>query len=159
MNLTARVRYGAGRGGFSHARPHPYNGPGGLFGSDPLPAPVQGESPLIPWTGPGFSPPVLKGTRLGNGRGRGQGQGSLKNPPCPRPFSGAGRGVGPGARVFRGAGGPVTNTIDRYLINPNTKYTIVDYLLNNKLWNQARNILNAWTLTMSNLLRSNTTHY
>jgi len=27
----ARVRYGAGRGGFSLARPRPYNGPGGLF--------------------------------------------------------------------------------------------------------------------------------
>jgi len=27
----SRVRYGAGRGGFSLARPHPYNGPGGLF--------------------------------------------------------------------------------------------------------------------------------
>jgi len=49
--------------------------------------------------------------------------------------------------------------LDRYLIDPNTKYTIVDYLLNNRLWNQARNILNAWTLTMSNLLRSNTTHH
>jgi len=25
------VRYGAGRGGFSLARPHPYTGPGGVF--------------------------------------------------------------------------------------------------------------------------------
>jgi len=49
--------------------------------------------------------------------------------------------------------------LDRYLIDPNTKYTIVDYLLNNGLWNQARNILNAWTLTMSNLLKTNTTHH
>jgi len=48
--------------------------------------------------------------------------------------------------------------LDRYLIDPNTKYTIVDCLLNNRLWNQARNILNAWTLTMSNQLRSTTTH-
>jgi len=30
--------------------------------------------------------------------------------PCPGPFSGVGRGVGQGARVFRGPGGPVTNT-------------------------------------------------
>jgi len=29
--LVSRVRYGAGRGGFSLARPRPYNGPGGLF--------------------------------------------------------------------------------------------------------------------------------
>jgi len=49
--------------------------------------------------------------------------------------------------------------LGRYLIDPNTKYTIVDYLLNNKLWNQARNILNAWTLNMSNFVRSNTTHH
>jgi len=28
---TVRVRYGAERGGFSLARPRPYNGPGGLF--------------------------------------------------------------------------------------------------------------------------------
>ena len=48
--------------------------------------------------------------------------------------------------------------VDRYLIHPNTKYTIVNYLLNNGLWNHARNILNMWTLTISNLLRSNTTH-
>jgi len=29
--IYSRVRYGAGRGGFSLARPRPYNGPGGLF--------------------------------------------------------------------------------------------------------------------------------
>ena len=49
--------------------------------------------------------------------------------------------------------------LDSYLIDPNTKYTIVDYLLNNSLWNQPRNILNAWRLTMSNQLRSTTTHH
>ena len=44
--------------------------------------------------------------------------------------------------------------LDRRLLDSNTKYTIVDFLLNNRLWNQAGNILNAWTLTMSNLLKS-----
>ena len=53
-------------------------GRGGYFGGDPPPAPGRGESPLIPWMGPRFSPPVLTGTRVGNGRGRGQGQGTVK---------------------------------------------------------------------------------
>jgi len=30
--------------------------------------------------------------------------------PCAGPFRGAGRGVGPGASVFQGPEGPVTNT-------------------------------------------------
>ena len=85
-------------------------GRGGYFGGDPRPAPVRGEAPLIPWTGPCFSPPVLTGTRRGKGWGRGQGQGTLKKHAAPGPFSGAGQGVGLGAHVFRGFGGPVTNT-------------------------------------------------
>ena len=110
--VVNRVRYGAGRGGagFHSAGPPLTTGRGGYFVGDPRPAPVWGESPLIRWTGPRFSPPVLTGTRLGNGRGRGQGQGTIKSMPRPGPFSGPGRGIGPGACVFRGPGGPVTNT-------------------------------------------------
>ena len=48
--------------------------------------------------------------------------------------------------------------IDRYLIDSNTKYTIVDYLLNHLLWNQARTILDSWTHTMSTHLRTNASH-
>ena len=67
LPTKTRVRYGAGRG----------------------------ESPLIPWMGPRFSPPVVTGTRLGNGRGRGQGPGAgAGNGKIPRPAPGhsAGRG-------------------------------------------------------------------
>ena len=39
----------------------------------------------------------------------GGGRATLKNTPRPGPFSGAGRGTGPGARCFWGPGGPVTN--------------------------------------------------
>ena len=94
---VGRVRYGAGWGGFSLARPRPYNGPGGYFGGDPRTAPVRGESPLIPWTGPRFPPPVLTGTRLGNGRGRGAGAG---NPKKTRPAPG--RSAGQGGELGRG---------------------------------------------------------
>jgi len=75
--------------------------------SVPRPAPGRGESPLIPWMGPRFSTPVLTGTRLVNGRGRVHGQVTLKKTPLALLFSGARRGIGPGARIF---GTPVTNT-------------------------------------------------
>jgi len=70
--------------GFHFAGPALTTGRGGYFGGDACPAPVQGESPLIPWTGPCFSPPGLTGTRLGNGRGQGQGKGTLKKHTPPR---------------------------------------------------------------------------
>ena len=75
---------GRGRAGFHSPGPALTTGRGGYFGGDPRPAPVRGESPLIPWTGPRFSPPGLTGTLLGNGRGRGQGQGALKKHAPPR---------------------------------------------------------------------------
>jgi len=59
-----------------------------------------------------FLPSCFNGDPSGERAERGQGPGTLKNTPCPRPFSGAGRGVGLGARVFRGPGRPVTNTLD-----------------------------------------------
>jgi len=40
--IHASVRYGAGRGGFSLARPRPYRGPGGYVSGNPHPAPVRG---------------------------------------------------------------------------------------------------------------------
>ena len=49
---------------------------------------------------------------VGNGGGQGQGQGTLKSMARPMTFSRAGRGIGPGACVFQGPGGPVTNTTD-----------------------------------------------
>ena len=38
---TCRVRYGAGWGGFSLARPRRYTGTGGYFWNDPHPPPVS----------------------------------------------------------------------------------------------------------------------
>jgi len=75
-----KVEFVTGRGGAGFHSPGPAltTGRGGYFGGDPRPAPVRGESPLIPWMGARFSPPVLTGTCLGNGRGRGQGQGTVK---------------------------------------------------------------------------------
>jgi len=46
--LEFSVRYGAGRGGFSLARPRPYTGPGGYVSGNPHPAPVRGPPALIP---------------------------------------------------------------------------------------------------------------
>jgi len=76
----SRVEFVTGRGGAGFHSPGPAltTGRWGYFGDDPRPAPVRGESPLIPWMGPRFSPPVLTGTSLGNRRGRGQGQGTVK---------------------------------------------------------------------------------
>ena len=62
---STSVRYGAGRGGFSLARPRPYTGPGGYFWGNPRPAPVRGPPALIPWTGPVSYHLFLTGTRLG----------------------------------------------------------------------------------------------
>jgi len=107
-----RMELVTGRGGAGFHSPGPAltTGWGGYFGGDPRPAPVPGESPLIPSTGPRFSPPVLTGTRLGNGWGRGQGQGTLKKQAQPRAVQCGGAGVGLGTRVFQGPGGPVTNS-------------------------------------------------
>jgi len=108
------VRYGAGRGGFSLARPRPYTGPGGYFSGNPRPAPIQGPPGLIPWTGPRLLPRIFNGDPsgvwVGQGPERGQGQGMPKNTPRPRQLSGAGRGKRPGARVFWGPVRPVTNS-------------------------------------------------
>ena len=114
--VTHSVRYGAGRGGFSLARPRPYTGPGGYVSGNPRPAPVRGPPALIPWTGPRLLPPIFNGDPsgvwVGRGPERGQGQGMPKKTPRPRPLSGAGLGKGPGARVFRGPVRPVTNSSD-----------------------------------------------
>jgi len=44
--------------------------------------------------------------------------------------------------------------LDRRLLDSSTKYTIMNYLLNQGLWNQACNILDSWILTMSTLLKA-----
>jgi len=86
LRASTLLEFVTGRGGAGFHSPGPAltTGRGGYFRGDPRPAPVRGESPLIPWTGPCFSPLVLRGTRLGNGRGRGQGQGTLEKPAPPR---------------------------------------------------------------------------
>jgi len=118
LKFLSSVRYGAGRGGFSLARPRPYTEPGGVcFGYSP-PRPHPGSPALIPWTGPRLLPPIFNGDPsgvcVGRGPERGQGQGMPKKAPRPRPLSGAGRGKGPGARVFRGPVRPVTNSILKF---------------------------------------------
>jgi len=45
--------------------------------------------------------------------------------------------------------------LDRKLLDPRVKYVIVDFLLNKRLWDKARMILDFWALSMSNLLRAN----
>ena len=42
------IEFVTGRGGFSLTKARPYDGPGGYFWGDPRPAPVRGESPLVP---------------------------------------------------------------------------------------------------------------
>ena len=39
------------------------------------------------------------------------------------------------------------------LLEPPIKYTLLDFLLNERLWDKARNILDFWTLSMSHLLK------
>ena len=39
------------------------------------------------------------------------------------------------------------------LLDPLIKYTLVDFLLNERLWDKAPNILDIWTLSMSHLLK------
>jgi len=93
---------GRGGAGFHWRGPALTTGRGGYFGGDPHPAPIRGESPLIPWMGPRFSPPVLTGTRLGNGWGRGQGQGTLKKQALPRAVQRGGAGSWAGGPRFSG---------------------------------------------------------
>ena len=50
------------------------------------------------------------GLNTGQGPVRGQGRGGKKKKPRPGPLSGVGRGKEPGPRIFRGPGGPVTNS-------------------------------------------------
>ena len=73
--LTRWVDFVTGRGGEGFHSPGPAftTGWGSYYRGDPRPAAIRGESPLIPWTGPRFSPPLLTGTRLRNGWGRRQG--------------------------------------------------------------------------------------
>ena len=55
--------------------------------------------------------------------------------------------------------------IEQWLLNlnpqpldPSIKYTLVDFLLNPRLWDKARNILDFWTLSMSYRLKLNPMH-
>jgi len=105
-----------GRGGAVFHLPDPALtwGHGGYFSGNPHPAPVRGPPALIPWTGPRLLPPIFNGDPsgvwVGQGLELGQGQGMPKKTLRPRTLSGAGRGKGPGARVFRGPVRPVTNS-------------------------------------------------
>jgi len=60
--------------GFHLPGPALGKGRGGYFGGDPHPAAIRGESPLIPWMGPPFSPPVLTGPIWGTGGAEGRGR-------------------------------------------------------------------------------------
>ena len=64
---------GRGGAGFHPRGPAATRARGAFFRVIPAPSPVRGESPLIPWTEPRFSPPKITGARLGNGRGRRRG--------------------------------------------------------------------------------------
>jgi hypothetical protein len=105
---------GLGGTGFALGGPAITRARGPYFLPSPRPAPVRGPTQLMPWTGPRFSPPRFYGglSRAWVGRGPGPGWegGKAKNMPHPGPVSGPGRGISPGACVFRGPGGPVTNT-------------------------------------------------
>ena len=110
------VVFVTGRGGAGFHSPDPAltRGRGGYVSGNPRPAPVRGPPALIPWTGPSLLPPIfngdLSGVWVGRVPERGQGQGMPKKASRPRPLSRAGRGKGPGARVFRGPVRPVTNS-------------------------------------------------
>ena len=105
-----------GRGGAGLRSPDPAltRGRGGYVSRNPRPAPVMGPPALIPRTGPHLLPPIFNGDPsgvwVGRGPERGQRQGMPKKRPCPRPLSRAGRGQGPGARLFQGPVRPVTNS-------------------------------------------------
>ena len=105
---------GWGGAGFHSPDPALTWGRGGYVSGNRRPAPVRGPPALIPWTGPRLLPPIFNGgpsgVWVGRGPERGQGQGMPKKTPRPRPFSGAVRGKGPGARVFQGLVRPVTNS-------------------------------------------------
>jgi len=60
------VRYGAGRAGFSHARPRPYKGPGRYVPGNPRAAPLQGPPALIPWMGLRLLPPIVTTLQIGS---------------------------------------------------------------------------------------------
>jgi len=100
--------HGAGRGGagrvFTRQAP-PLHGAGWNI-SSVIPAPSPGPAPVTPCTGLRFSPPILDEC-LSRGW---VGWGMEEKTPRRTPVIGAGRGIGPAARHFRGPGGPVTNS-------------------------------------------------
>ena len=75
LPVWAMVVFVTGRGGagFHPRGPAATRARGAFFRVIPAPSPVRGDSPLIPWTEPRFSPPKITGARLGNGRGRRRG--------------------------------------------------------------------------------------
>jgi len=106
--IVFRLEFLTGRGeaGFDWPGPALTTGRGGCFGGEPRPAPILGESPLIPWTGSRFSAPVLTGTRLGNWWGRGQGQGTVKKHTPPWAVQRGGAGSWAGGPRFSGTRRP-----------------------------------------------------
>jgi len=121
---------GWGGAGFHSPGPALTTGRGGYFGGDSRPAPVRGESALIPWKGPCFSPPVLTGTRLGNGRGRGQGQGTLKKHAPPRAVQRGGTGNWAGGPRFSG---PQRPRNEHYTYPVNYTGTLVSFVVSSRI--------------------------
>jgi len=118
-----------GRGGPGFHSPDPAltRGRGGYVLGNPRPAPVRGPPALIPWTGPRLLAPIFNGDAsgvlVGQGPERGQGQGIPKNTPRPRLLSGAGRGTGPGARIFRGPVRPLRNSVEEHVKDVTNAYS------------------------------------
>ena len=48
--------------------------------------------------------------------------------------------------------------LDHQLLDPSIKYTLIDFLLNQCLWDKARKILDFWTVSMSYRLKLNPMH-
>ena len=92
---------GRGGAGFHSLAPAVERAGGVILWVVSAPCPIRGESPLIPLTGPRSAPPILNGDLVGEWAGPEAGaQNCEKNMRRPGPFSGAGRGKGPGAGHF-----------------------------------------------------------
>jgi len=102
-----RVPYGAGRGGFSPARPRPYNGPEELFWWSSPPRPRPARVPADSLDGAPFLPTCFNGDPSGEWAGPGAGAGNPKKPrPAPGLSAGRGGELGRGPAFFRAPEAP-----------------------------------------------------
>jgi len=109
--LAPSVRCGAGRGGFSRARPRPYTGPGGgMFQVIPAPPLSGGRPHWFPGRGPVCYHLFLTGTRLGSAWGGGlsgdRGRECRKRHPAPGRWVGRGGEKGRGPAFFGALSAP-----------------------------------------------------